>query len=114
MTTGLKARGTYNTSFKTLTEPRDINPVLQNQMTKYVNQLQHHKKILEGKQANMSLVSLRNKWHQKQVQNTVTTLTYMHTYRSKVKKTQTHGTIYMPIHTKVKHITKRGNMYMHI
>ena len=69
MTTGLKQRGNYNTGMNQLTAPRDINPVLQNQMDKYVNQLQHNMKLYQGKQARVALVSLRNQWHKKQVQN---------------------------------------------
>ena len=38
MTTGLKQRGNYNAGMNQLAAPRDINPLLQNQMDKYVNQ----------------------------------------------------------------------------
>ena len=69
MATGLKQKGNYNTGMNLITQPRDINPMLQHQMIKYVNQLQHNKKILEGKQAKISLVALRNQWHNKQVKN---------------------------------------------
>ena len=62
MTTGLKQKGNYNTGMNLLTLPRDINPVLQHQMNNYIHQLQHSKRILQGKQAKVSLVALRNNW----------------------------------------------------
>ena len=45
MATGLKQKGNYNTGMNFITQPRDINPMLQHQMIKYVNQLQHNKNI---------------------------------------------------------------------
>ena len=44
MATGLKQKGNYNTGMNLITQPRDINPMLQHRMIKYVNQLQHNKK----------------------------------------------------------------------
>ena len=37
MATGLKQKGNYNTGMNFITQPRDINPMLQHQMIKYVN-----------------------------------------------------------------------------
>ena len=67
MSYGLKQKGNYNTGIKALQQPPNIDNVLQNQMDKYINQLQHNKKLFDGKRAKASLISLRNKWHNQQV-----------------------------------------------
>ena len=67
MSYGLKQKGNYATGIKALQQPQNIDNVLQNQMDKYTNQLQHNKKLFDGKRAKASLISLRNKWHNQQV-----------------------------------------------
>ena len=67
MSYGLKQKGNYNTGIKALQQPPHIDNVLQKQMDKYINQLQHNKKLFDGKRAQASLISLRNKWHNQQV-----------------------------------------------
>ena len=69
MSNGLKQKGNYNTGLKAIQQPQHIDNVLQNQMNKYINQLQHNKKLFDGKRAKASLVSLRNKWHNQQVKS---------------------------------------------
>ena len=63
---GLTQRNNYDTSRKVLSEPRVIDNTIQNQMNKYIHQLEHNKKLLEAKQAKVGLISLRNKWRQQQ------------------------------------------------
>ena len=48
MSYGLKQKGNYNTGIKALQQPPNIDNVLQNQMDKYINQLQHNKNYLMG------------------------------------------------------------------
>ena len=67
MSYGLKQKGNYTTGIKAIQQPSNIDNVLQNQMDKYINQLQHNKKLFDGKRAKASLISLRNKWQNQQV-----------------------------------------------
>ena len=67
MSYGLKQKGNYATGIKALQQPPNTDNVLQNQMDKYINQLQHNKKLFDGKRAKASLISLRNKWQNQQV-----------------------------------------------
>ena len=62
----LTQRNNYDTSRKVFSEPRVIDNTLQNQMNKYINQLEHNKKLLEAKQSKVGLVALRNKWRRQQ------------------------------------------------
>ena len=63
---GLTQRNNYDTSRKVLSETRVIDNTLQNQMNKYMITLEHNKKLLEGKQSRVALVSLKNKWRRQQ------------------------------------------------
>ena len=67
MSYGLKQKGNYTTGIKAMHQPPNIDNVLQNQMDKYMNQLQHNKRLFDGKRAKASLISLRNKWQNQQV-----------------------------------------------
>ena len=67
MSYGLKQKGNYTTGIKTMHQQPNIDNVLQNQMDKYINQLQHNKRLFDGKRAKSSLISLRNKWQNQQV-----------------------------------------------
>ena len=67
MSYDLKQKGNYNSGIKAIHQPPNVDNVLQNQMDKYINQLQHNKKLFDGKRSKASLVSLRNKWHNQQV-----------------------------------------------
>ena len=42
---GLKQKGNYESNKILMNEPRVIDNTLQNQMNKYINQLQHNKNI---------------------------------------------------------------------
>ena len=63
---GLTQRNNYETSRKAFSEPRVIDNTLQNQINKYMITLEHNKKLLEGKQSRVALVSLKNKWRRQQ------------------------------------------------
>ena len=63
---GLTQRSNYDTSRKVFSEPRVIDNTIQNQMNQHIHQLLNNKKLLEAKQAKVSLISLRNKWRQQQ------------------------------------------------
>ena len=67
MSYGLKQKGNYTTGLKAIQQPPNIDNVLQTQMDKYINQLQHSRKRFDGKRAKTSLISLRNKWQNQQV-----------------------------------------------
>ena len=67
MSYGLKQKGNYSTGIKAMHQQPNIDNVLQNQMDKYINQLQHNKRLFDGKRAKSSLISLRNKWQNQQV-----------------------------------------------
>ena len=67
MSYGLKQKGNYTIGIKAMQQQPNIDNVLQNQMNKYINQLQHNKRLFDGKRAKSSLISLRNKWQNQQV-----------------------------------------------
>ena len=66
MSKGLTQRSNYDTSREVFPESRVIDNRLQDYMNKSILQLEHNRKLLKGKQARVSLISLRNNWKRQQ------------------------------------------------